>query len=303
LEFEFSTIPLYLVGFYSLADKSSDLAQRLQSIAVEEMGHFAIVGNIMRSLGFTPDVLSVGFFPNFPTTELPGGIKTTSPIQPDALTLRQIELLAEVEDPEFLPVGDSHELASLQTIGKVYEKILAALPQDPSAWSSNNGSITYDGFGISIGSFEDARKGIEIILHQGEGTPGNPKNDAGELAHYYFFEEIIRGKKLVPSSDPSHPWEYAGAVIQPPALLQPTLKMKDAFDPDFSKILSGFMNNIHQTWNCGNNQFPGGMEDLGESLSGLVAKGIRVKWVLQAPEAATPVAGDSATSDACVGGQ
>jgi len=47
---------------------------------------------------------------------------------------------------------------------------------------------------------ENAVNAVDIIVRQGEGTTNTPLDEEGNPAHYYEFEELFKGRKLIPIS-------------------------------------------------------------------------------------------------------
>jgi hypothetical protein len=58
-----------------------------------------------------------------------------------------------------------------------------------------------------------AAKGIQLIVRQGEGTRLDPLDPEHEPAHYYRFEQIVKGHKLI--RDPTEPsgFRFAGVPV------------------------------------------------------------------------------------------
>ncbi|MDH3193552.1 MAG: ferritin-like protein, partial [Acidimicrobiia bacterium] len=63
---ELTTIPTYLYAMYSLDDLASDAAKLIRSVAVEEMLHLALVGNLLLGTGGEPRFYSPDSVPSYP---------------------------------------------------------------------------------------------------------------------------------------------------------------------------------------------------------------------------------------------
>ena len=50
-------------------------------------------------------------------------------------------------------------------------------------------------------------------MEDGEGTSKTPLDGSGELAHYYRFEEIVKGRKLVSDGTADNGYAYGGDSI------------------------------------------------------------------------------------------
>jgi rubrerythrin len=61
---ELTTIPTYLYAMYSLDDLASDAAKLIRSVAVEEMLHLALVGNLLLATGGEPKFYSPESIPS-----------------------------------------------------------------------------------------------------------------------------------------------------------------------------------------------------------------------------------------------
>jgi hypothetical protein len=65
LQLEHATIPPYLCALYSIKDGTNLLsAERIRSVAVEEMLHMVLVANLTNAIGGTPSVVYKKFIPD-----------------------------------------------------------------------------------------------------------------------------------------------------------------------------------------------------------------------------------------------
>jgi hypothetical protein len=67
IELEFSTIPTYLCGMWSIIDGNHPVSGYLQSIVLQEMAHMGLACNSLTTLGGTPNIS--GRIPKYPPGE------------------------------------------------------------------------------------------------------------------------------------------------------------------------------------------------------------------------------------------
>jgi hypothetical protein len=219
IELEHSTIPPYLTANFTLIPTTNtEISKLIGSIVNEEMLHMTIACNLLNALGGQPVINKPDFVPAYPGT-LPGGVEdglivTLEKFSKD-LVLQKFMQIEEPEDPikiKALALEPDQPL----TIGGFYELICAAIatleaeakakgtsifPKHPA-----NPQVTLQQFYPSdllfpITDEASALKAIAIIVDQGEGTATDPFVDPNysedlEPAHYYRFEEIVKGKML-----------------------------------------------------------------------------------------------------------
>jgi hypothetical protein len=115
----------------------------------------------------------------------------------------------QIEKPDRDVVDPADPDATTPTIGKFYEGISAAIQALPETAFTGNKQLTR-GMGpfaqrlFKILSKADALRAIELIKEQGEGTTASPRDptaggsaDEDDLAHFYRFMELEKGKKIV----------------------------------------------------------------------------------------------------------
>jgi hypothetical protein len=214
IELEHATIPPYLTAYYTLRGTSAGGAaarQILHSIVVEEMLHMHLACNILNAIGGAPVINAPDFIPTYPGP-LPMGIGGAQGLvvgikrYSKATVQNTFMEIEEPENPIHIPVK-SAVLASVgpsfQTIGQFYTAI--------------GNEITKQGNGIFTGdparqvpdativkNVDTALQAIATIVTQGEGTPTSPADSPTEYAHYYRFEELFMGMRIVvDSSSPS----------------------------------------------------------------------------------------------------
>jgi rubrerythrin len=226
IELEHSTIPPYLTALFSIKDgRNREVAEIIESIVLEEMLHMALACNLLNAVGGAPAIDTAGFVPKYPTT-MPGGLHPGLVVSLKKASIEHIrDVFMTIEEPEETIDPDVHYGL---TIGWFYAQIEAALERldtqpgvnlfsgDPkrqvSGWDPPRTTELF-----AVTNLETARQAIREIRDQGEGaSPIDPDVGPGqELAHYYKFEEIVRGRRLVVHEGG---YDFTGAEI--------------AFDPD-----------------------------------------------------------------------
>ena len=226
LELEHSTIPPYLTAYYTLRPGTNDdIAAAVRGVAVEEMLHMTIAGNLILALGGRPRIADARFVPCYPTT-LPMNIGSALevPIAPYSPELvRDVFLrIEEPEDPLDFPVRVASAAGAEQfaTIGEFYaalgEKIVelgdGAFVGDPALQVVDPSWFPADQL-FRIVDVSSAVTAITLITEEGEGTTTSPLDREGELAHYYRFAELSHGRRLVPDSAVPEGYSYSGAPV------------------------------------------------------------------------------------------
>ncbi|MET3131337.1 rubrerythrin [Oxalobacteraceae bacterium GrIS 1.11] len=227
IELEHCTIPPYLTAMFSLKPGiNDDIARLIHEIIVQEMLHMTIACNIMIAIGGHPKINTKRFIPPYPGN-LPmdiGGADFIVGIEAFSKSLVKNIFMA-IEEPENIVPPGANLYAAQQdeyaTIGAFYDAIknkIRALPQD----IFKPGCIKNQVLGwfpseqlFAITDADTACAAIDVIITQGEGTSTNPFEGSGDgktfdPAHYYKFEEIYEGRKIIPLPAP---YSYGGAPI------------------------------------------------------------------------------------------
>jgi hypothetical protein len=290
VKLEFATIPLYLAALWSIKDPPVPPQQGsswpsstcfgayavLRGIAVEEMLHFALVCNMLTTIGRVPDI--VGAVPSYPACGLPGKVRPDLLVSLAGLTKPRVhDLFMQIEYPEY-PVPDDPPPpppppGDYATIGALYDAIASTFQTLKPTIHGNNQltQATFDNYGCigaSVGGPErlpaltclsDVLAAIETIKEQGEGTSTGPDapdyND--ELAHYFKFGSVYHGALYVQGSG------YSGESIPFPevALMQEVPKggYPNAA-PEVAQALLGFnvafssvVDGLRAAWTSGDN--------------------------------------------------
>ncbi|HEY0158697.1 MAG TPA: ferritin-like protein [Thermoanaerobaculia bacterium] len=219
IRLEFATIPPYLTALYSIKDgTNAAIAANLRTIVIQEMLHLSLAANILNAVGGRPDF--PGSVPKYPGP-LPMGIGN-EPGKPFTVSLGKLSLervrnvFMVIEEPEHPLVFPERNLLAaappeFHTIGEFYEAVSALIETLGEEIFTGDPNRQVTGwFGpdelFAIDGVAGARKAIEIIVTQGEGTSTSPAEGPAGLAHYYRFEEISRGQTLTQGEDGQYSW-------------------------------------------------------------------------------------------------
>lgn len=278
IELEFSTIPPYLTALMSLdTDKNNEIQNILRSVAVDEMLHMLITCNLLVALGGTPVIDKPAFVPCYPTS-LPMSVHPglTVGCEPFSIELVQSKFM-QIEEPEvvleFLSAADEPSFA---TIGLYYQALKdkikelgnAAFHGDATGQILHNARFPAARL-FPIVDVESALRSIGIIVTEGEGTSTSPEGDPGVIAHYYRFEQIVKGHRLVPDNTVPQGFSSTGAPVpfDPSGVLSitPNQKLRD-LDADsdagkaarhFADTFTNLLQALHEAFNGHPEAFPG----------------------------------------------
>jgi rubrerythrin len=243
IQLEHATIPPYLAAAYSLKlGINNEIRNAIFNIAEEEMLHMAIVANVLNALGGTPEIDRPEFIPTYPGP-LPMNIGDGFQVGIRKFSKTLVEdVFMRIEEPEHpihFPVASvSATKAALEfsTIGAFYRAVIEKINElgdaifvgDPARQVSDAHLFPPEQL-FKITNSETAVRALTKIVKEGEGTSTMPFDDENEPAHYYRFEEILRGLHLV--EDPTSEKGYSFKV--PEIRFNPD----DVFDsPDDTKV-------------------------------------------------------------------
>ena len=269
IELEHSTIPPYLTALFSLKPGSNDeIARLIHSIVVEEMLHMTIASNILIAIKGHPAINKPDFIPKYPG-HLPMSIGGKDFIVGlEAFSKPLVEnIFMKIEEPEKpIPVEKPRALAvpDFATIGEFYDALKRKLTDFGDAIfvvpPSQQVLQWFDTARLfPIVDVPSAKRGIDIIVQEGEGTSTDPFQSPGDPAHYYKFGEIAAGRKIIPKPGGGYiygvdpiPFDQAG--VYP---MKPNPKLTD-FAPDsqarsraeeFDLAYSSLLNALHTAFN------------------------------------------------------
>lgn len=221
IELEHATIPAYLAAWFSLKPgRNEAVGEILRSIVVEEMLHMSIAANLLNAIGGEPQIDVPGFIPSYPGP-LPMSIGNGLIVGLERFSARLVsDTFMKIEEPAHPIVFSSAagEAPQYSTIAAFYDALLVKL-QDfgPGAFKGDParqlaGTRWFTDLLTPITDFDSAKAGVTLIVTQGEGTPQSPADDnAGDLAHYYRFSQIVEGRCLVQTA--SGQWTYGGVPV------------------------------------------------------------------------------------------
>jgi hypothetical protein len=278
MQLEFATIPPYLCAQWSINNDPNGVGGMIQDIVVQEMFHFALAGNMLAAIGKTPSIANAAFVPSYPTHVLPGGIPQKLAVDLQPLSLDQLQVFMQIENPEFPPVALSAGPPPA-TIGAFYDAISTGFTVVNPAIVANAPFVNM-GEAVQIKTIADAQAAITRIKTEGEGTQGSPDEppgDSSQFAHYYTFKEIFAGKTLVQNNGK---WSFTGASIQFPTVF--AFKQSTASpDPSaaFNQALSQLLSELETCWTTGARPSIGTMFTLQSQGQQLIRQGIRPEFL------------------------
>lgn len=198
VELEFFTIPPYLTAMWSICDQKHPAAATLRAVVYEEMEHMALACNMLAAVGGTPVLNRPPAVPAYPRP-LPGGVKPHLTVSLCGLTRDLVGVFMQIEEPEEVLKFPEALLRLPETfprIGAFYEAVRQTF-RDLRPPLSVDRQLTGPLAPLVVASLEDVDRAVGVIRRQGEGTDVSPAADSPtELAHYYRFQELQKGKKL-----------------------------------------------------------------------------------------------------------
>jgi hypothetical protein len=203
IELEFATLPPYLTAMMSLQpDTNSEIRQLV-------------------ALGGTPTIASPQFVPTYPGP-LPMCVDSGLIVGLERFSMDLVQrMFMEIEHPEDpLEFPTVAEVPSFATIGEFYAALMTKLTEiGDSAFCADPGGQLLDNTGFPpsrifpIVDVASAARAIDVIVREGEGTRTSPLEGGGEVAHYYRFEQIVRGRTLVADSTVPQGFSFTGSAV------------------------------------------------------------------------------------------
>lgn len=236
MQLEHATIPLYLTALYSIKPgTNAEGFHILRAVAVEEMLHLTLVGNLINAIGGKPDLTRADFVPDYPTY-LPDGEQDFT-VSLQRFSPAAIETFLKIERPASLPHGTPNLLNRTRrstgllhaahpgreeeehffSIGEFYKAIEAGLDHlyaemgdalfsgDPSRQIGPEYYYSGGGGLIAVTDMASAKAALDLIAEQGEGVTGHIFDEEGEIAHYYRFQQLLLGRFYQEGDQPDHP--------------------------------------------------------------------------------------------------
>ncbi len=226
MQLEHATIPPYLTALYSiLPGTNTEAFDIIRAVAVEEMLHLTLVGNLLNAVGGKPDLSSAGFVASYPA-KLPDG-EDDFAVDCQRFSPEAIETFLKIERPASLNHGHeggrtvkrarhasaisaSHAGPDAEeqffSIGEFYKAIADGLDRlhsemgdalfsgDPAHQIGPEYYYSGGGGLIAITDLATAKAALDLIAEQGEGVTDSIFDDDGEIAHYYRFQQLILGR-------------------------------------------------------------------------------------------------------------
>lgn len=233
IELEHATIPLYLSSYFTLKPgTNTEVARIIRSVVIQEMLHFSITANLLIALGGSPAINTRSFVPDYPGG-LPMGIGDGLQLHLRKCSINQVrDVFMAIEEPEHpidIPVPPEGRMllaAAIQpefeTIGAFYQYLAKKIEELGSqiTWDTDNQVVATQWFPdpndmFEINSVDSAVRAINVIVNQGEGTSTDPFSIDADCApaHYYRFEEIVKGRKLIHKPGATPPYEFGGDPV------------------------------------------------------------------------------------------
>ncbi len=235
MQLEHATIPPYLLALYSIHPGTNpDAVHVLRTVVVEEMLHLTLAANMLNAVGGAPCLTAADFVPKYPTA-LPDGEKDFK-VNLRRFSRQAIETFLKIERPGKAPDGTAlrrsqpaaaesagplrlhHLRLHFYSIGEFYAEIergIEALVQtlgegnvftgDPAKQATSEYYYSGGGELIPVYGLEGAKAAITLISEQGEGYVRNVYDEEGELAHYYRYDQLKRGRYYQPGDAPHRP--------------------------------------------------------------------------------------------------
>jgi hypothetical protein len=270
IQLEFSTIPPYLSAMLSLRmDRNREIWEILHSVVVDEMLHMVINCNLLIALGGVPVIDDPSFVPIYPTA-LPMAIHSGLTVGCEAFSLALVEkMFMGIEQPENIQhFPAARSAAAYPTIGLYYQALKDKITElGDGAFQRDSSRQLVDPQWFSPGRLfpivdvDSALRALDLIVVEGEGTSTSPEADAGAIAHYYRFEQILKGRKLIrdPSTAPGYSFSGSEVPFDSTAVWPMTAnqKLRD-LDADsqagrrarqFAYTFTKLLRALHQTFN------------------------------------------------------
>jgi hypothetical protein len=231
---ELSTIPPYMTALISIKPRQNRVAANIiRDVMMEEMLHMLLAGNILSAIGGKVQ-FNAENIPSYPLTLKFDGKQFDDrefDVNLAQFTQSNIETFTWIELPEGWNEKDVQPLSFGEldvpgyTIGEFYKEIIKQLEDlckeygEPAVF---NGDPAYQlglnfywaggGSPIKITRLEDAKRAIDVIIDQGEGTKHSLYDgdthyfdQPEEVAHFFRFREILFGRHYQSGDDPRKP--------------------------------------------------------------------------------------------------
>jgi hypothetical protein len=237
MQLEHATIPPYLTALYSMRPNTNmDASHVIRVVVVEEMLHLTLAANILNAVGGTPDLTTSDFVPVYPAYLPDGEDDFQVDLQP--FSEAAIDAFLKIERPAAAPDDGAALIATdrppqsclatppddstmrFYSIGQFYEEIRRGLEYlegelakegrklfvgDPAKQVTADYYYSGGGEIIAVTDVESATAAIRLVSEQGEGLGGGIYDTEAELAHYYRFQQLVKGQYYRKNDAADHP--------------------------------------------------------------------------------------------------
>lgn len=219
---ELSTIPVYLAAMWSIEeDANREVQAIIRSVVMEEMLHMCLAANVLHAVRGDEPVGTLITGEHAPV--YPGTLTHSAGLE---LSLHSfgpaaLDLFCAIEHPA--AVTAPPEPGSFHTIGQFYEAVGDGLVRlAPEVFDRGHHpecqvppDRTYYGSGgrtVLVHNLATAQDALREIVEQGEGHDGEPwerfgstPGDRRQLAHFYRFDELRKGRQYQVGDESEHP--------------------------------------------------------------------------------------------------
>ena len=206
IELEYATLPIYLSAMFSLEVQNYTAYNTIRSVAMEEMVHMAIAGNMLAALGGSPQIKNIHIA--FPVKGLPGGAEPDLQVGLAQYSKNQLKNFLRIEMPQSL-LSCMGRNETYPTIAAFYKTIKKAIIDNADAVrAAVNAGGPSNQVGDDIGfttikpmpnvdPVESLCAAIDEILEQGEGAASGDlittSSYESEESHYAKFASLYYG--------------------------------------------------------------------------------------------------------------
>jgi hypothetical protein len=313
IELEHATLPPYLCALYSLEPGTNDDARAMiGGVFVEEMLHLALAANVLNAVGGRPVLDGPRLLPPHPRRLPHSDPSLTVSLAP--FGREALETFLRIERPA--PRRGRPEADGYETIGQFYAAIEQGLKDlcdrlgesvvfsgDPSRQVRDTHFRHSSGRMIAVDGLESALAALAEIVDEGEGTGRGDVWDGdadvlhpgqSEVAHYFRFDELRRGRRYGPGDTATSGPTGAAVTVDFSAVRpmrrnprvtdhpvgSPIRVAQDAFNRSYCDLLR-----VLET------AFDGSPQAMGAAVGGMYGIRAQAEALLQLPDGEGHVAG------------
>lgn len=228
---EFSTIPPYMTALYSIKDGyNREVYDTIRSVVMQEMLHLAQAANLLIAIGGQPLIDDPSVIPQSFPSNLPGGVLPGLTVTLQKASPKHVaDVFMIIEFPDDViykgPFHDETIDLNVLTIGAFYSTIQKCMVQLDREGKINFGNLNKQlhwpwkihdvGSKLwKVSNIKEAKKAIQMIIEQGEGSTQEDPTYQGtqQLAHFFKFEQLACKHHI--QSTPEHSYKFKGAEIE-----------------------------------------------------------------------------------------